>query len=110
MQDNRGSRKLIITVIALLLIICAGVFVWADRAAKESMADQTESISDTIYERALQCYVIEGAYPESLDYLIENYGLAVNTEDYRIIYRAYAENMPPDIRVIYRGDTEDRSR
>ena len=104
MERNNGWRRLIICTVLGLLVVLAGVFVWADRAAKESMAEQTESISDTIYERALQCYVIEGAYPESLDYLIENYGLAVNTEDYRIVYKAYAENQPPDVRVIYTGD------
>ena len=48
--------------------------------------------------------MIEGAYPESLDYLVENYGLAVNTEDYRIIYIPYAENLPPEIKVIYLKD------
>ena len=106
MDNNHGWRRLIICIVAVLIIVLAGVFVWADRAAKESMADQTESIKDTIYERALQCYVIEGAYPESLDYLVENYGLAVNTEDYRILYKPYAENQPPDVRVIYKGDTE----
>ena len=59
---------------------------------------------NTVYARALQCYVIEGAYPESLDYLIENYGLAVNTDDYRIVYIPYAENLPPEIKVIYLKD------
>lgn len=97
---------MIICTLALLIIVLAGVFVWADRAARESMAEQTESIKDTIYERALQCYVIEGAYPESLDYLVDNYGLAVNREDYRILYKPYAENLPPDVRVIYRGDNK----
>ncbi|MBP3897877.1 MAG: hypothetical protein J6D57_08660 [Mogibacterium sp.] len=104
MDNNHGWRRLIICIVAVLIIVLAGVFVWADRAAKASMAEQTESIKDTIYDRALQCYVIEGAYPESLDYLVENYGLAVNTEDYRILYKPYAENQPPDVRVIYRGD------
>ena len=50
-----------------------------------------------------QCYVIEKAYPESLSYLEENYGLAVNKEDYLIVYQLYAENQPPQIRVMYQG-------
>ena len=100
--NKNGWRKLIICIVIVLLIVVAGVVVWADHAAQKSMAGQTDSIRDTVYERALQCYVIEGAYPENLDYLIENYGLAVNTDDYKIIYRAYAENLPPDVRVIYR--------
>ena len=107
MAKSSASRgKLIICILLAVLIACGALFAWARNAARESMADQTEAIRDTIYSRALQCYVIEGAYPESLDYLVENYGLAVNTEDYRIVYKAYAENLPPDVRVIYREDTE----
>lgn len=108
MTGKNGWHRLIISIVIAAIIIVAGVFVWAEHAARKSMAEQTESIRDTIYKRALQCYVIEGAYPESLDYLEENYGLAVNREDYRILYRAYAENMPPDVRVIYCGDTEKK--
>ena len=103
MDRNTRRRRSIIIITAVLLIFFAGLFIWAKNAAEESQADQTEAIRDSIRRRALQCYVIEGAYPESLDYLVDNYGLAVNREDYRIIYKAYAENMPPDIRVIYTG-------
>ncbi len=86
------------------VILIAAVLVWAGVSSGNSMADQTDSIRDTVMSRALQCYVIEGAYPESLDHLKENYGLAVNTEDYRIIYIPYAENLPPDVKVIYLED------
>ena len=57
----------------------------------------------SVQKMALQCYVIEGAYPEGLEYLQENYGLTVNTEEYLIIYTPYAENLPPEVKVIYRG-------
>jgi hypothetical protein len=36
--------------------------------------------------------------------LEKNYGLKVNKEDYKIVYRPYAENMPPDVKVFYKGD------
>ena len=55
-------------------------------------------------KRALQCYVIENAYPESLAYLEENYGLTVNKKDFLIVYDLFAENQPPVIKVIYQGD------
>lgn len=84
-------------VIAACVMFCV-LMSGTDRGSE----DQTDSIAQAIYDRALQCYVIEGAYPESLSYLEENYGLAVNTEDYKIVYTPYADNLPPDIRVIYR--------
>jgi len=104
MKSNR-MRNSIIILAAVIIILIAGIFAWANKAARDSLEEQTEAIRDAVYKRALQCYVIEGAYPESLDYLIENYGLAVNREDYKIVYIPFAENLPPEVRVIYRKDS-----
>lgn len=103
-MKTASGKKFIVAIVLAAMILIAAVLMWADARAKDNMAEQTGSIRDTVYARALQCYVIEGAYPESLDYLIENYGLAVNTDDYRIIYIPYAENLPPEIKVIYLKD------
>ena len=99
-----SKHRFLTAMILAAVILIAACLAWAGMTARNSMEDQAGSIRDTIYKRALQCYVIEGAYPESLDYLVENYGLAVNTEDYRIIYIPYAENLPPEIKVIYLKD------
>lgn len=99
-----SKHRFLAAMILSAVILIAAVLVWAGVSSGNSMADQTDSIRDTVMSRALQCYVIEGAYPESLDHLKENYGLAVNTEDYRIIYIPYAENLPPDVKVIYLED------
>lgn len=99
-----SKHRFLAAMILAAVILIAAVLVWAGISSRNSMANQTESIRDTIMSRALQCYVIEGAYPESLDYLKENYGLAVNTEDYRIVYIPYAENLPPEVKVIYLKD------
>ena len=99
-----SKHRFLAALILAALIIIAASLAWAGARTKSNMEEQTASIKDSIASRALQCYVIEGAYPESLDYLIENYGLAVNTEDYRVVYIPYAENLPPDIKVIYLKD------
>ena len=98
------GRKLIITLVLAAVIIIAAALAWAGSKTGDAIAEQTASIRDTVRARALQCYIIEGAYPESLDYLIDNYGLAVNTDDYRIIYIPYAENLPPEVKVVYLKD------
>ena len=103
-MKKASGKKFMITLVLAAVILIASVLAWAGSQTRSNMADQTDSIRDAVRARALQCYVIEGAYPESLDYLVENYGLAVNTEDYRIIYIPYAENLPPEIKVIYLKD------
>lgn len=97
------EHKFIAACIITALIAAAVVFGALIRGTGKNAAEQADSIAQTIYDRALQCYVIEGAYPESLSYLEEHYGLTVNTKDYTIVYTPFADNLPPEIRVIYKG-------
>ena len=97
------EHKFITGCIILAIVVIAAVFAVTMRSSDEEMRAQTKAIEETVSERALQCYVIEDAYPESLEYLQEHYGLAVNTEDYQIVYTPYADNLPPDVKVIYKG-------
>ena len=71
-------------------------------SGKENTEETTRSLKEAIQRSALQCYVVEGVYPPDLDYLKENYGLTVNSKDYYIDYEIFAENLPPEIRVIPR--------
>ena len=43
---------------------------------------------------------VEGVYPPDFEYLQENYGLQVNTDDYYVVYEAFASNIPPTIHVL----------
>ena len=92
----------------VLAVIAAAIVIWAvpfsGRARADEREDSIRSITETVQKMALQCYVIEGAYPEGLEYLQENYGLTVNTEEYLIIYTPYAENLPPEVQVIWREE------
>jgi CDP-diacylglycerol pyrophosphatase len=97
------SRHKLITflvLVAAIIMLAAGLML--KQEAEAAAADQAKSIRQAVYDRALQCYVIEGAYPASLSYLEEKYGLAVNHKAYIVEYSAYAENQPPEIRVIAR--------
>ena len=47
----------------------------------------------------MQCYAIEGFYPQSLSYLEDKYGLYLDRENYIIDYRFTGSNIMPDITV-----------
>ena len=48
--------------------------------------------------------IVASLLTKVFDYLVDNYGLAVNMEDYKIVYIPYAENLPPEVKVIYKKD------
>ena len=102
-MEKRSLRDSLITALLVAVLIAAVLF-FVFAPSKNSEKKAAESIRNTILDRAMQCYVIEGAYPEDLKYLKDNYGLAVNEEEYRIVYIAYAGNIPPEIKVVPRKE------
>ena len=97
----------IVLVIALLLVLTAGACFWyAQLTESESRAEGAAAVKQTVEQTALQCYVVEGAYPPDLDYMQEHYGLQINHEAYYVTYEAFASNLPPTIKVTERRTNE----
>lgn len=88
-----------IVIIALVLIFVFGVF---GKAPEDELEESVQAIKDTVLEKSLQCYVIEGAYPDDLAYLEDHYGLIVNRDDFYVVYTPIAENIPPQVSVVYK--------
>ena len=101
-DEIKQNRKRIIiaiiaAVVAVVIVLCGVLF--ANRALKEQGAN---SIQQAIISTAKQCAAIEGAYPSTLSYLEENYGLTVNHNDYIITYETFGSNIMPSVVVIPR--------
>ena len=89
--------KCIPAVIILVLIIAVAVFSFNDIG--ENANSEGLSITEKAVKRAIiTCYAQEGNYPESIDYLKENYGLRISDE-YTVFYNMFATNIMPDVRV-----------
>lgn len=91
-----------VLIFALIIIIVA--------IAINDVNKNTESESLSIVERsirraAITCYAQEGSYPESIDYLKENYGLFLSDE-YIVHYDIFASNIMPNITVFRKQVTE----
>ena len=61
------------------------------------------SIQFGTYRPATKTLLVQVPSMFVYEYLEENYGLTVNKEDYLIVYDLFAENQPPQIKVIYQG-------
>lgn len=94
-------------LLAVAAVLCAAALVWGGlaiwRGAQESMRLQAaQSVRTAVVDAAIQCYVLEGAYPRSLAYLEENYGVQINHSRFIVSYEAYASNQMPEIAVFER--------
>ena len=101
-QEKRNNRTGVVLVVCLcILALAAAIFAFSGSRGDVD-EEAMEAIRDAIRRRALQCYVVEGVYPPDLAYLQDHYGLQVNTDNYYVVYEAFASNLPPDITVIHK--------
>jgi hypothetical protein len=83
-------------VIALVLFFAVAV----NNLDGGRAAEDRRQLEESLRRSCVACYAAEGAYPPSLEYLEEHYGLQINKTRYTVCYSAFAENLMPDITVL----------
>ena len=83
---------------ALFLLFLSGL----SSISKTTQAQQQASLAAAIRRSAVHCYATEGAYPASLSYLKEHYGIRYDEKKYLVDYEVFASNLMPEITVIAR--------
>lgn len=93
-------------IICLLAVLLVGVLISGllPKLHRDLRAESRAAIRDAVLRAAMECYAVEGTYPQSLEYLETHYGLAVNHRDYIVTYDVFAGNLPPDVQVLVRGE------
>jgi hypothetical protein len=96
------ARTLAVSLVVFALIISAAILLlnYIGTASDEA---QAEIVREAVRGALTTCYAVEGAYPQSIDYLVENYGLAYDESRFFITYDAFASNVYPDIMVNLKG-------
>lgn len=96
---QKKRKKRLMFALCFVVVLALGFFGF--KAIDAGLKEQGQmSVRNAILNTAKQCCAIEGAYPSSLSYLEENYGLVVNHNDYVITYEVFAENVMPSVVVL----------
>ena len=98
-QKSGFGRRLVLALIVFAVLLI-GVYLLVNKVGSASGAAETELVRDAVRSAVLTCYAVEGAYPVSIDYLKEYYGLAYNEEAYKVLYDSFASNIMPSI-IVY---------
>lgn len=99
LHKHFGGVPLTIAVFATMFLL---FWFGLERFSLSSQRNQLESATMAVTRAVMQCYAIEGAYPESYTYLKENYGIIINEDKYRVVYDCFASNIMPTITVLPR--------
>ena len=97
-MNQRDGIKL-----AFLALVIALAVALAGRIDRAQDGAETQLVRDAVRNAAITCYAVEGAYPDSVDYLREHYGLAYDENRYFVTMESFASNRIPDIYVTERG-------
>lgn len=107
-MTNRFAKKRknplsgFILLLPILAFIC--IFILFNQGVSSvnetTLMKQQESLETAIYRSVTQCYVVEGAYPPSLTYLEDHYGLMYDNDLFFIDYQPVGANIMPDITII----------
>lgn len=93
------KRNFILPVVIFLLMISMLLY-GVSSVTKETAQKEQESLQNAVIQSAVHCYSVEGAYPESLDYLKKHYGITWNEKKYKVSYVIVAKNIRPEVEVI----------
>lgn len=94
-----GKRVKKLSLFPLIIFGAAAAFTLISLSNSRSANEEyrQSGIKESISRAAALCYAAEGAYPQSLEYLGENYGVRTEYENYTVHYSYAGGNIPPDI-------------
>lgn len=102
-KNIKGKLKILIPVCVCLVM---AVLLWnsSNRIFTETQKRQEESTKNAVIKGAVQCYSIEGRYPESLSYLEKHYGVTYDKDKFIVSYEIMGSNRMPQVTVIRRNE------
>ena len=93
-----GLKVVMVPMAAVLAVCCLLTAVGNIEAGHREESEKR--VQDTIKKAVVSCYAIEGAYPATLEYVEEYYGLQINHDKYDVFYEIFADNIMPEITVV----------
>ena len=103
-EKHRSSSRSFLTSIAGFLIVFVLFLLGIARVSDRTDTQARETLERALSRGIVHCYAIEGAYPESLQYLKDNYGLTYDEERFFVDYQVLGSNLLPDVTIIDRRD------
>ena len=86
----------VIFTLAVIVMIVVGL----REAELSSRAEGLRLLEESVMRAAVQCYAIEGSYPDGIAYIERYYGVYIDRTRYAVHYEIFASNILPDITVL----------
>ena len=101
-RKSKGSCSKMFLSAAVFIVIALIFIQGIDSISTGTKRRQRESLENALMRSVTHCYALEGAYPGTLDYLKEHYGLTYDESLFFVDYQTLGSNILPDITIIER--------
>ena len=92
----RSAILPVLFTVAVMVMVVIGL----RRTDQSSSAEGLRILEDSIRRAVITSYATEGRFPESIEYIEENFGIHIDRTRYVVHYRVFAPNILPEIAVI----------
>lgn len=101
-QKQKKTKNKIMFFIPIIFCLFMVSILWSSssRIFNETTKKEEESTKDAIVKGAVQCYAVEGRYPENLSYLEKHYGVSYDKKKFIVSYEVTGSNRMPQVTVI----------
>ena len=88
----------VLFAIAVMTFLLTGM----SNLAEGKQDQEIGQLEQVLHQTAVACYAAEGAYPPSIAYMRQHYGLTYDESRYIVHYEVIASNIMPNITVMER--------
>ena len=95
------TKKKLISGTAFSILLFVGILMFfvgsISNASNEIDENEVKTLRTSIDKAIVNCYAIEGAYPESIEYIEEKYGVVIDRDKFIVIYEILGPNVLPNV-------------
>ena len=88
-----------IGTVIFTLIIMAMILFGLRQTEEANRAEGVRLLEESILRAVIHSYAVSGHYPESLQYIVENFGIHIDETRFLVHYDIFATNILPEILV-----------
>ncbi|MDL2224911.1 hypothetical protein LJC20_01715 [Eubacteriales bacterium OttesenSCG-928-M02] len=100
-KKGRKERSMGVTLLSIVfsILLLAFLLYGIGTVGSTTQNEGKRAAEQAVRRAAVQCYALEGRFPQDIAYLEEHYGLLLNEKKYLYYYHVEAMDLMPDIRV-----------
>ncbi|MDO5136196.1 MAG: hypothetical protein Q4D55_09095 [Eubacteriales bacterium] len=103
-------RARLLLPLFFLALVCVLFFAGISRTSRESLEKEKITLSRAVSGGAVRTYALTGAYPESLDSILEDYHITYDREKFLVEYVPNGANLLPSVTVLILKDGKGGGR